>query len=95
MKIHGKDHKDTASALRRRAIRLLSNEKLAAIRYNEDHLHKVVCINNTLDLLVKVAEKERNSRKRRHQSSTSKEQQEHPKKRKKLDNAAQEDKNVK
>ena len=84
MKVHGKDHKDTASALRRQAIRLLSKEKLAAIRYNEDHLHKVVCINNTLDLLVKVAERERRNRKRRWMSSILKEEREKPKKRRKV-----------
>ena len=71
MKVNGKDHKDTASSLRRQAIRLLCEEKLAAIKTGEKHLHKVVCIHNTLDLLVKVVETQRRSRKRGKMASMS------------------------
>ena len=82
MKVNGKDHKDTASSLRRQAIRLLCEEKLAAIKTDEEHLHKVVCIHNTLDLLVKVAERERRSRKQRKMASMP--TQQHEKKRQKV-----------
>ena len=41
MEVNGRDHKDTASSLRRQAIRLLSDEKLAAIENPENHLNKV------------------------------------------------------
>ena len=84
-----KDHKDTASSLRRQAIRLLSDEKLAAIENPEKHLNKVVCITNTLDLLIKVADRERRNRKRRQMSSMSRQHYHNPKKRRKLE---QEDK---
>ena len=94
MKVNGKYRKDTASALRRQAIRLLSDEKLAAIKHYKDHLNKAVCIHNTLDLLMKVAERERRNRKRRHLSSTSREQLDKPKKRREVDNAAQEAKTI-
>ena len=76
MKVNGKDNKDTASALRRQAIRLLCEEKLAAIKTDEEHLHKVVCIHNTLNLQGKVAERERRSRKRRKIASMPTEQNE-------------------
>ena len=89
-----KDHKDTASSLRRQGIRLLSDEKLAAIKHYEDNLHRVVCITNTLILLVKVAAREKVSRKRRHLSCKSREQPKNPKKRRKLDTTAQDNKDV-
>ena len=89
-----KDHKDTASTLRRKSIRLLSDEKLAAMKNYEDHLNRVVCIQNTLKLLAKVADRERMRRKRRHQPSTSKEKHDKPEKRRKFDTAVQRNKDV-
>ena len=91
MEVKGRDHKDTASSLRRQAIRLLSDEKLAALENPENHLNKVVCITNTLDLLLRVAKKERRNRKRRRMS---RQKIHNPKKRRKLDTAEQEDNDV-
>ena len=89
MEVNGRDHKDTASSLRRQAIRMLSDEKLVAIENPENHLNKVVCITNTLDLLLRVAKRERRNRKRRRMSSMSRQHYHNPKKRRKLE---QEDK---
>ena len=41
-------------ALQLKALRRLSEDKLDAIKYKKEHLLKVICLYNTLDLLAEI-----------------------------------------
>ena len=76
-------------ALQLKALRRLSEDKLDAIKYKKEHLLKVICLYNTLDLLAEIR---RRNRKRRHTNSL--ETQQLPPKRPRLDHAAQQENDV-
>ena len=89
MKNNRDEHEVTESALQLKALRMLSEDKIQAIKHNEKHLNKVVCIYNTINLLTAV---ERKNRMRRNTDSIAKQQNEIPPKRPRLDGAAPEEK---
>ena len=84
---HNVHEEDTALQLR--ALRRLSEDKLDAITHKKEHIHKVTCLYNTLDLLAEIR---RRNRKRHYTNSL--ETQQTPSKKPKLDRAGQEENNV-
>ena len=85
------DHEDTESALQLKALIMLSEDKIQSIERKEKHLHKVVCIYNTIDLLAAM---ERRMRKRRNTDSMTRQQRDNPPKRSRLSGATTEEEEV-
>ena len=86
---HNRNVHEEDFALQLKALRRLSEDKLDAIKYKKEHLLKVICLYNTLDLLAEIR---RRNRKRRHTNSL--ETQQLPPKRPRLDRAAQQENDV-
>ena len=90
LKINRKYQKAKERAEESRKIRWISEDKLVDIRYPEEELHRAVCIQNTVDLLVEIEERARRwNRCRQKINSLSKRQDVMPKQ---VDDAAGKDK---
>ena len=77
---------ENESALQVKALRCLSENKLDGMENKLEHIHKALCIYNTLELLAKV---KRGNRKRR-----CTQQNDIPPKRQRMDSADKEDKDA-
>ena len=86
---HNRNVHEEDFALQLKALRRLSEDKLDAIKYMKEHLLKVICLYNTLDLLAEIR---RRNRKRRHSNSLG--TQQIPSKRPRLDRAEQQENDV-
>lgn len=77
---HNRNVQEEDFALQINALTRLSEDKLDAIKYKKEHLHKATCLYNTLDLLDEIR---RRNKKRRHTNSM--ETQQIPPKKPRLD----------